>query len=82
MDKESYSYQRSRIERQADLNTIKIYRERHKRKTIVDVLREQLTTKVNLQTSFGQAYYFEFILQNPYGHDENIEIRWNDEDLR
>jgi hypothetical protein len=82
MEKETFGYQRSRKERQIDQEIIQIYRERHKQQTIIQKLKEQLTTKYPIEISFGQAKFFEFIFQNPYIYDQNFEICWNDDELR
>jgi nephrocystin-4 len=79
---ESFAYKQSRSERQKDLETVEIFRERHKKSAIRDALRQQLTTKHVLDASFGQGYFFEFILENPYQQDHNFEFSWDDSDLR
>ncbi|KAJ3342983.1 Nephrocystin-4 [Kappamyces sp. JEL0680] len=79
---ESFVYKQTRSEKQKDLETLEIYRERRKKKTIQDALREQITTRHPIDASFGQGYYFEFVLENPYQQDHNFEISWDDTDLR
>jgi nephrocystin-4 len=75
-------YKRSRKERQDDLATIQVYREKNKNQTIMQRLTDEITTRFQIHTSYGQAHYFEFILQNPYGNDENFELNWAQDDLR
>ena len=45
-------------------------------------MREQITTKYTIDASFGQGYFFEYVLENPYNIDQVFEIEWDDTDLR
>jgi nephrocystin-4 len=79
---DEFAYKRSRAERKKDMETIEVYRERHKRSLIQSALKKQLTTVHKIDASFGQGYFFEFVFRNPYNEDHNFEIFWEDTELR
>jgi hypothetical protein len=81
-DKIPFSYQMSRQERQRDLQTIDIFRERRKENTIESALTREITVNHTINASFGQAHYFEYMFTNPYNEEHNFEISWDDEELR
>ncbi|KAI8833131.1 hypothetical protein BJ741DRAFT_666768 [Chytriomyces cf. hyalinus JEL632] len=76
------SYNLTRQERQRDLDTIDICRNRRKPSLIEKRLAEQITVTHLINAAFAQAYYFEYIFTNPYNEDHNFEITWADEELR
>ncbi|KAI8901135.1 hypothetical protein BC833DRAFT_579101 [Globomyces pollinis-pini] len=78
----SFAYKQSREERERDMQTIEIFRERRKKNAIETALRNQITTKHVIDVSFGQGYFFEFVLENPYNNDHNFEILWDNSELR
>jgi nephrocystin-4 len=82
IDDDTYAYKRSRQERKKDLETLQIYRERHKHSTIQNILKQQLTATQKIDVSLGQGYFFEFVFKNPYSEDHNYEIFWEDSELR
>lgn len=75
-------YQMTRQERQRDLQTMDLFRERRKITTIQGALKDQITSKHVLNVTFGTAYFFEFFFNNPYSHEQNFEIVWDDQELR
>jgi hypothetical protein len=75
-------YNLSREERSRDLHTMDIFRERKKKTVVEGFLKQQITTKQVIITSFGQAVYFEYKFTNPYNVEHNFEIVWNDHELR
>ncbi|KAJ3035882.1 Nephrocystin-4 [Rhizophlyctis rosea] len=77
-----FTYQMSRQDRQRDLQTVDIFRERRKGHTIEEELKRQITTNHTVHASLGQAYYFEFLFQNPYNMEHNFEVSWDDVELR
>ncbi|KAJ3332951.1 Nephrocystin-4 [Blyttiomyces sp. JEL0837] len=76
------TYALTRQERQRDLQTIDIFRERKKPLTIEDALAQQITTVHHIFASFGQAYFFEYMLTNPYNEECMFQIMWADDELR
>ncbi|KAJ3087899.1 Nephrocystin-4, partial [Quaeritorhiza haematococci] len=78
----TFTYQLTRAERQRDLHTIDVFRERRKKTVIAQSLKDEITTKHTIHASFGQAHYFEFLFTNPYDQDHNFEISWFDSELR
>jgi hypothetical protein len=79
---DEFAYKRSRAERKKDMETIEVYRERHKKSLIQNSLKKQLTTVHKIDASFGQGYFFEFVFRNPYNEDHNFEIYWEDPETR
>ncbi|KAJ3416505.1 Nephrocystin-4 [Chytridiales sp. JEL 0842] len=77
-----FNYQMSRQERQRDLQTIDIFRERRKQSTIEKSLTRDITVNHSINASFGQAHYFEYMFTNPYNEEHTFEIAWDDEELR
>ncbi|KAJ3381099.1 Nephrocystin-4 [Entophlyctis sp. JEL0112] len=77
-----YHYNLTRQERQRDLDTIDVFRERRKPALIERKLAEQITVTHTINASFGQAHYFEYIFTNPYNEDSTFEILWDDDELR
>lgn len=63
-----------KVQRQRDLQTIKLYRERCKHESIVNVLEGGITTQRTIHASLGKAEFFEFQLRNPYSTDQNVQI--------
>ncbi len=72
----------SREERNRDLQTMDIFRERKKKSAVEIFLKQQITTKQEIIASFGQASYFEYKFTNPYNVEHNFEIVWSDPELR
>ncbi|KAI8929906.1 hypothetical protein BC831DRAFT_441572 [Entophlyctis helioformis] len=79
---ERFMYRLSREERERDLKTIDIFRERRRKDATLDMLRREMTTSHVIHPSFGQATYFEFHLTNPYHTDQTFRIAWHDQELR
>ncbi|KAJ3031857.1 UNVERIFIED_CONTAM: Nephrocystin-4 [Siphonaria sp. JEL0065] len=77
-----FYYNLTRQERQRDLDTIDVFRDRRKPPLIEKKLADQITVTHLINASFGQGHYFEYIFTNPYNEDHNFEINWNDEELR
>ncbi len=82
IENEDQNYIYSRNDRNRELKTIEIFRERKKKQTIQDILRAEITTRHTINAYFGQGHYFEFVFTNPYGHDEIFEITWENKDIR
>ncbi|KAI8910264.1 hypothetical protein EDD86DRAFT_204939 [Gorgonomyces haynaldii] len=76
------SYERSRHEKERDLKTSEIFRERRKRQVITDALRNQITSTYTIHSSFGQGHFFEFLLVNPFKHDQVFDIGWENDLIR
>ncbi|KAJ3034128.1 Nephrocystin-4 [Rhizophlyctis rosea] len=81
-DSQVSTYQLSRQDRQRDLQTVDIFRERRKGHSIEEELKRQITTHHAVHASLGQAYYVEFMFQNPYNLEHNFEVSWDDGELR
>ncbi|KAJ3322199.1 Nephrocystin-4 [Boothiomyces sp. JEL0866] len=64
------------------LGIIQNMREMKKTKYVQKALRKQLTTTRQLDVFLGQGYYIEYIIENPYETEQNLEIQWEDSDLR
>ncbi|KAJ3311767.1 hypothetical protein HDV04_003779 [Boothiomyces sp. JEL0838] len=64
------------------LNIIQKMREMKKKNYVQKALRKQLTTTRHLDVSLGQGYYIEYAIENPYETEQNLEIHWDDKDLR
>eukprot|EP00842_Homolaphlyctis_polyrhiza_P004727 jgi/Hompol1/5255/HPOL_001930-RA len=79
---ERFMFKLSRDERERDLNTIDIFRERHRKHKTHEMLREQITTQHTISPSLGQATFFEFVFTNPYNSDHIFNISWQDDELR
>ncbi|KAJ3068829.1 Nephrocystin-4 [Podochytrium sp. JEL0797] len=77
-----FYYNLTRQERQRDLDTIDVFRERRKPPLIEKKLADQITVTHIINASFGQGHFFEYIFTNPYNEDHNFEIEWDDEELR
>ncbi|KAI9340885.1 hypothetical protein BDR26DRAFT_342199 [Obelidium mucronatum] len=77
-----FYYNLTRQERQRDLDTIDVFRDRRKPPLIEKKLSEQITVIHVINASFGQGHYFEYLFTNPYNEDHNFEIKWDDEELR
>ncbi|KAJ3285151.1 Nephrocystin-4, partial [Rhizoclosmatium sp. JEL0117] len=77
-----FYYNLTRQERQRDLDTIDVFRERRKPPLIEKRLAEQITVTHIINASFGQAHFFEYVFTNPYNEDHCFEIEWDDEELR
>ncbi|KAL6602616.1 hypothetical protein U3516DRAFT_558860 [Neocallimastix sp. 'constans'] len=75
-------YQNSRQEKQQDLNTIQIFRERKKHSYINQWLEKQITTIYTIYPSLGRVYFFEYMFTNPYPNDHVFQIEFDDENLR
>jgi hypothetical protein len=45
-------------------------------------LKQQITTRHIVNSSFGQGHYFEFVLQNPFNSDQIFQVQWDSTDLR
>lgn len=75
-------YQNSRQEKQQDLNTIQIFRERKKHSYINNWLEKQITTVYTIYPSLGRVYFFEYMFTNPYPNDHVFQIEFDDENLR
>eukprot|EP00112_Aurelia_sp_Birch-Aquarium-sp1_P012360 Seg26.6 transcript_id=Seg26.6/GoldUCD/mRNA.D3Y31 product=Nephrocystin-4 protein_id=Seg26.6/GoldUCD/D3Y31 len=70
-----------KVQRQRDLQTIKLYRERCKHEGIINILEDGITTHRTMHASLGKAEFFEFALKNPYSVDQNVEINFQDRDI-
>ncbi|KAJ3219266.1 Nephrocystin-4 [Dinochytrium kinnereticum] len=77
----NFSYQVTRQDRQRDLETISIYRERKKPILIENALIKYMTTTYSIPASYGQAFFFEFIFTNPYEEEHLFEINSADNEL-
>ncbi|RKO91476.1 hypothetical protein BDK51DRAFT_30914, partial [Blyttiomyces helicus] len=74
-------YELTRQERQRDLQTVVLFRERKKGVKIETALKHQITTQHKIHAVFGRAHYFEFLFQNPFNTAQSFEISWDDEEL-
>ncbi|TPX47147.1 hypothetical protein SeLEV6574_g02814 [Synchytrium endobioticum] len=81
-DEAFQTYQLSSQERQRDMQTIEIFRERKKRVAIVEALSKHVTTCHTVYPSLGLLCYFEFIFANPYNYDAKFDISFDDAELR
>ncbi|KAL2917974.1 hypothetical protein HK105_202388 [Polyrhizophydium stewartii] len=79
---ERFMYKVSREERERDLKTIDVFRERRRHDKTVEILRREITTKHTIHPTFGQASFFEFVFSNPYSADATFRIVWQDQELR
>lgn len=70
-----------KVQRQRDLQTIKLYRDRCKHENIVNALESGITTQRTIHASLGKAEFFEFALQNPYSVDQNVQISFQDKNI-
>ncbi|XP_071945028.1 nephrocystin-4-like [Antedon mediterranea] len=70
-----------RIQRNRDLRTIELYRDRTKKENILNMLQSVITTEHTVHPSFGHAEFFEFVLKNPYNVDHTISIQIEDTEL-
>ncbi|KAJ3108695.1 hypothetical protein HK100_003396, partial [Physocladia obscura] len=77
----AFHYNLTRQERQRDLDTIDVFRERKKPPLIERRLAEQITVAHVVYAAFGQAHFFEYVFSNPYNEDANFEIVWDDDEL-
>ncbi|KAJ3127709.1 hypothetical protein HK098_005945 [Nowakowskiella sp. JEL0407] len=68
--------------RQEALNIIEEFRDRRKSQTVNGHLRDQITTRQTIYPSFGSATFFEFQFTNPFAHEHNFAISWDDQELR
>lgn len=75
-------YRQEKTERMRELKTIEIYRSQMKRDEIMTMLSQNITTEHTIFPSFATAEFFEFVLRNPYNHDQLLTIQWDDKDLR
>ncbi|KAI9330273.1 hypothetical protein DFJ73DRAFT_631038 [Zopfochytrium polystomum] len=81
------AYSTSRQERQRDLQTIDIFRERcgrlaRKQSAIEKSLSANISVTHRVYASFGQAYFFEYLFCNPYNEEHLFSIFWDDLELR
>ncbi|XP_033104596.1 nephrocystin-4-like isoform X2 [Anneissia japonica] len=70
-----------RVQRNRDLKTIMMYRDRTKNENILNMLQSVITTEHTVHPSFGHAQFFEFVLKNPYNVEHTISIQSNDPEL-
>ncbi|KAI9193722.1 uncharacterized protein BJ171DRAFT_603015 [Polychytrium aggregatum] len=80
--RDMFTYQMSRKDRQRDLQTIDMVRSRKRRTALDSHLRRQILSRHTVRATFGQAHFFEFLLQNPYSHESTFRIVWDDQELR
>ncbi|KAI9003253.1 hypothetical protein BC832DRAFT_99374 [Gaertneriomyces semiglobifer] len=79
---EQFAYQMDRRDRQRDLQTISVFRERRRPATIRKALTNSLTTTHTVHASFGQCFFFEHLFRNPYAVPSTFLIHWSDDELR
>ncbi|KXS11734.1 hypothetical protein M427DRAFT_421770 [Gonapodya prolifera JEL478] len=77
-----FSYNATRQERQRDLQTITVFRERAKPSVIVSALEKSITSHHTIYPSFARACFFEFSFTNPYAVEHTFTISFDDEELR
>ncbi|KAK5666070.1 hypothetical protein QVD99_007683 [Batrachochytrium dendrobatidis] len=79
---ESFSYRRTREERDRDLKTIDVYRERRRKGKTQEMLLKEITVSHTIHPTFAQATYLEFEFTNPYSTDHTFKISWQDKEFR
>ncbi|KAJ3118181.1 Nephrocystin-4 [Phlyctochytrium bullatum] len=78
----AFNYHTSRKDKQRDLETINVFRERKRPLVIEQALLNSMTTVHTIPASLGQANYFEYAFKNPYDEEHLFEISWMDNELR
>ena len=76
------TYQQTRQERNRDLQTVQLFRERYKNQFVRYNLENYLTTKHELEVNYGESNFFEFVFVNPYSSEHTFEINFEDSELR
>ncbi|XP_005100301.1 nephrocystin-4 isoform X2 [Aplysia californica] len=74
-------YRRDKSERTRDYKTIDIYRHQTKHEGILNMLNTSITSEHVLFPSFGTAEFFEFVLRNPFNHEQTLTIEISDPEL-
>ncbi|GFO41876.1 nephrocystin-4, partial [Plakobranchus ocellatus] len=74
-------YRSEKTERTRDFKTMDIYRNQTKRDGIINMLNTSITTDHTIFPSFGTAEFFEFVVKNPFNHEETVTIEINDPDM-
>ena len=79
---DSQGYRSEKTERTRDFKTMDIYRNQTKRDGIINMLNTSITTDHTIFPSFGTAEFFEFVVKNPFNHEETVTIEINDPELQ
>ncbi|GBG28865.1 Nephrocystin-4 [Hondaea fermentalgiana] len=66
----------------SELQLVRRFREGHKRDVVGSLLRTNMTREVTLHPCYASASYFEIELANPFPHEEAIQIKYEDPELR
>ncbi|KAJ3107236.1 Nephrocystin-4 [Phlyctochytrium planicorne] len=82
VEEENFSYRLTRQDRQRDLETISIFRERKRPDLIERALTKSMTTTYSVTIGYGGARFFEFVFTNPYDEEHLFEVSWIDDELR
>ena len=75
-------YRREKTERTRDFKTMDIYRHQTKHAGILNMLNSSITTEHVLFPAFGTAEFFEFVLRNPFNHEETLTIDISDPEMQ
>ncbi|KAJ3340953.1 Nephrocystin-4 [Gonapodya sp. JEL0774] len=76
-----FSYCSTRQERQRDMQTISVFRDRAKPGAISSSLEKSITSHHSIYASFARGYFFEFLFTNPYAVEHTFTVSFEDEEL-